>query len=230
MSEKAPPSPLPVNTARRVSHRPSLCSVAQVTSYSSSVSPRRESAYQWRSFTESHGTCGHFRIVEVPLNRLYFYQSAIAGAFSDGRSLQSTVDSLRQGTITPRDMPLPHVVLRGKRLYCMGTRRLACFNFAWRRTDPAHLIPVIWDGSNNPDALPQGNDTDMIVFGGLSLDGQYLTRITRGPAELDVDVRDFRRQWMSGKPPIARITDTSLMCEEYFWPSTEHKAGSKKTY
>eukprot|EP00662_Eupelagonemidae_sp_cell21_P048907 gene48907-63384_t len=82
--------------------------------------------------SQRHGAAMDYRVVEVPLCHLYFYQSVIAGHFSDGRSLQSTVDALRSGAITSKDIPLAHTMLAGRRLYCLGTRRLACFHLAWK--------------------------------------------------------------------------------------------------
>eukprot|EP00756_Hemistasia_phaeocysticola_P004685 Hpha_TRINITY_DN12951_c0_g1::TRINITY_DN12951_c0_g1_i1::g.164494::m.164494 len=179
-------------------------------------------SFRWTSLAMPHGSASDYRIVEVPLNHLYFYQSAIAGSFSDGRSIQSTVDGLRNGTITPRDMPLAHAMLCGKRLYCMGTRRLTCFNFAWKKMDPTHKVTVLWNGSNNRDAMPQGNDIDMTVFGGLRIDNRFVTRVSRGPAEEEVDVRDLRRQWMTGLAPVLKsVQNMGVPQEEYFYPCDE---------
>eukprot|EP01065_Artemidia_motanka_P042803 TRINITY_DN5798_c0_g1_i1.p1 TRINITY_DN5798_c0_g1~~TRINITY_DN5798_c0_g1_i1.p1 ORF type:complete len:561 (+),score=170.44 TRINITY_DN5798_c0_g1_i1:48-1730(+) len=175
-------------------------------------------SFRWTSLAQPHGTAADYRIVEIPLHHLYFYQSAIAGHFSDGRSLQQTVDGLRSGSLSPWQMPLAHAMLAGKRLYCMGTRRLTCFNFAWGRTEPDRKIPVLWNGSNNVDALPQGDDVNMQVLGGLRLDGRIVTTVERLPASEDVDVKSLRKAWMTAPAPVKRKVGFDGHVEEYFAP------------
>eukprot|EP00664_Eupelagonemidae_sp_cell27_P000851 gene851-594_t len=90
----------------------------------------------------------------------------IAGHFSDGRRLQCTIDALRRGQVAPRQLPLAHVLLAGRRLYCMGTRRLACFHVVWGRTCPYRPIPVVWDGADaGGSALPQGDGCAVDIMG-----------------------------------------------------------------
>ena len=120
-----------------------------------------------------------FRIIEVPLCWLYFYQSTVAGSFTDGRGLQQTVDQLRSGEETPYTLPLMHALVVHGMFYGMGTRRLLCFHHVWGAHNPLKKIPVLFCGCacygvpQNPEGLT------MKVIGYLKLDDKYHNTVQR---------------------------------------------------
>eukprot|EP00756_Hemistasia_phaeocysticola_P031510 Hpha_TRINITY_DN16356_c1_g9::TRINITY_DN16356_c1_g9_i1::g.58677::m.58677 len=165
-------------------------------------------------WTEENGISGgksDYRIVEVPLKLLYFYQSAIRNSFSDGKSFQTTVDALRNGELTPYQMPLAHVNLTAGRLYCMGTRRLACLVLAFWHTNPDKLIPVLWSGKAMWTGFPQGDDVTLTVSGGgVLIDGAHWTSIRRGAPEQDVCVKSLARAYKAAQAPVSVHTNVGI--------------------
>eukprot|EP00756_Hemistasia_phaeocysticola_P024471 Hpha_TRINITY_DN15950_c1_g1::TRINITY_DN15950_c1_g1_i1::g.70678::m.70678 len=197
--------------------------ISRICSGPEDVSMRRQS---WQTWQRRHNVAGYakdFRIVEIPLKHLYFYQNAIAGHFSDGHSLQSTVDGLRSGSLTTRQLPLPHVMLVGGRMYCMGTRRLTVFQYLWGKKNPDIRVPVIWSGGYQSTAHPQGNDTHLRIIGGTTVDKITLVEFVRPLTGGDVDVKDIRRQYEKGLVPTiktAYVPGTKIcLGEDYFYPA-----------
>eukprot|EP01065_Artemidia_motanka_P028284 TRINITY_DN3355_c1_g2_i1.p1 TRINITY_DN3355_c1_g2~~TRINITY_DN3355_c1_g2_i1.p1 ORF type:complete len:461 (+),score=109.43 TRINITY_DN3355_c1_g2_i1:70-1452(+) len=161
------------------------------------------------------GTAADYRVIQLPLSQLYFYQSVIARSFSDGHSLQGTVDGLRSGSLTPEDLPLAHGLFTGRRMYFLGSRRLTCFNLAFRERDPGRLIPVLWCGAIAP-GLPQGNDVTMSVLGGVIFDGRLLYEVTRDPASPDLDVQNLKKAFVGAPTPDSFAHSTG---KDYYIPA-----------
>eukprot|EP01063_Lacrimia_lanifica_P017991 TRINITY_DN2496_c0_g1_i1.p1 TRINITY_DN2496_c0_g1~~TRINITY_DN2496_c0_g1_i1.p1 ORF type:complete len:416 (+),score=91.38 TRINITY_DN2496_c0_g1_i1:92-1339(+) len=85
-----------------------------------------------------------WRVVYVPLEWIYYYQTTVAGVFSDGRPLQKTVDDLRSGRLSPSTLPLINLLVVDGMLFGMGTRRLVCYQHLWGLTYPEVRIPALY--------------------------------------------------------------------------------------
>eukprot|EP01063_Lacrimia_lanifica_P032289 TRINITY_DN5495_c5_g1_i1.p1 TRINITY_DN5495_c5_g1~~TRINITY_DN5495_c5_g1_i1.p1 ORF type:complete len:452 (+),score=118.50 TRINITY_DN5495_c5_g1_i1:80-1435(+) len=132
-----------------------------------------------------------WRVVQVPLEWLYYYQTTIAGAFgASGGLLQRTIDELRDGAATPYTLPLMHVVAINGVLYGMGCRRLLCFMHVWGMTEPGRMIPVLFNGRATEGIAPNPTGMSMKVLGMASLDGVIVGEVTRP-----------RRCWTSPQQP-----------------------------
>ncbi|KAJ9453280.1 hypothetical protein DIPPA_10157 [Diplonema papillatum] len=122
-----------------------------------------------------------WRVIEVPLSWLFFYQTTVAGSFSDGRSLQSTVDDLRSGGESPFTLPLMHCLIVDKKLYGMGTRRLLCYHHLWDATEPRKLIPVLFCNKLCDGCTRNADGLSMAVIGTTLLDGSMRAVVERRP-------------------------------------------------
>ncbi|KAH3759365.1 hypothetical protein Pelo_8843 [Pelomyxa schiedti] len=58
---------------------------------------------------------------------LYFTHSKIRPTFSCGRPLMVTLESIRNGTITPEDLPIITAMVQGDTMYSLNNRRLYVF-------------------------------------------------------------------------------------------------------
>jgi hypothetical protein len=71
-----------------------------------------------RSITESDG-----RILMDPAD-IRFSQDSVSPTFKDGKSLSETIEALRSGTLSPRDLPAIKVTDIDGQLYSLDNRRL----------------------------------------------------------------------------------------------------------
>eukprot|EP01063_Lacrimia_lanifica_P009636 TRINITY_DN16576_c0_g1_i1.p1 TRINITY_DN16576_c0_g1~~TRINITY_DN16576_c0_g1_i1.p1 ORF type:complete len:543 (+),score=159.13 TRINITY_DN16576_c0_g1_i1:67-1629(+) len=122
-----------------------------------------------------------WRVVEVPLSCLYFYQTTVAGHFGDGTSMQRTVDELRAGTSSPHTLPLMHALVIEGKFYGMGTRRLTCYHHVWGEGDPHRSIPVLFCNSRTTGYDYNHQGLAMKVIGFLTLDGRDQASVARRP-------------------------------------------------
>ena len=58
--------------------------------------------------------------------RINFTQDSISPTFRDGRSLDSTIQALKKGTLKPNDLPEIRIFEKNGKLYSLDNRRLYC--------------------------------------------------------------------------------------------------------
>ena len=122
-----------------------------------------------------------WRVVEVPLSWLFFYQTTVFSSFSCGMRLQDTVDELRSGVTLPHTLPLMYALVMQGKVYGMGTRRLTCFHYVWGQSDPHKLIPVLMCGKRCVGDLANHEGMVMSILGGATLDGVPVLSVERQP-------------------------------------------------
>ncbi len=110
----------------------------------------------------------------VPLWRLHFYQDFIGSTFTTGRPLSETVEELKTGVSTPESLPPIEALFHRGVWYGMGNRRLACFNMAYRSTEPRRLIPVLASHiPSDEELLHQGTGRSVRIGHGMIVNGLF---------------------------------------------------------
>eukprot|EP01063_Lacrimia_lanifica_P005870 TRINITY_DN13539_c0_g1_i1.p1 TRINITY_DN13539_c0_g1~~TRINITY_DN13539_c0_g1_i1.p1 ORF type:complete len:357 (+),score=82.79 TRINITY_DN13539_c0_g1_i1:54-1124(+) len=148
-----------------------------------------------------------WRVVEVPLDWLYFYQTCVAGSFSDGKPLQETIDELRSGMVSPYTIPLMHALCIDGRLYGMGTRRLLCFHTVWGSVYPEKKIPILFCNHSATGATYNECGLHMRMFGQTRIDGGYLSQVSRRPPRRNLPrptARNLQIEYQKNRMPVSR--------------------------
>jgi hypothetical protein len=110
-----------------------------------------------------------YRVIELPLKDIYFYQNYISNVFMDGRPLTDTIEALQAGTITPLTLPLIECLKYRGKWYAIGNRRLACFQYVFR-DKPDTLIPVqALELGDHDICNASGSGTQVQVGGGIRI-------------------------------------------------------------
>jgi hypothetical protein len=160
-------------------------SLAGTSSHSATaITPRHDSTFTHRDMTHLPEDHAYRHQSGAPamirLRNIHFYQDYVSDRFSDGRSLQSTIDELRHGTATPSSLPPLRVAKRSSdgKYYSLCNRRLACYHHVFRNC-PDTLIPVLLRQELAANLLPQGDGKGMSVRvgGGIMLDGRLIWEI-----------------------------------------------------
>jgi hypothetical protein len=116
----------------------------------------------------------------LPLRHIFFYQDYVSDKFSDGRSLQTTIDELRRGISTPATIPPLRVARRSTdgKYYSLCNRRLACYHYVFRQNPDAD-IPVLMRREQASYMMPQGDGQGVAVRvgGGAVIDGRLVWEI-----------------------------------------------------
>eukprot|EP00756_Hemistasia_phaeocysticola_P002065 Hpha_TRINITY_DN11431_c0_g1::TRINITY_DN11431_c0_g1_i4::g.137349::m.137349 len=154
------------------------------------------------------------RIVMVPLCHLYFYQNSIRSQFENGMLVTETMAMLQKNADRLYEIPLINVQLvycnreDRVRMYSLNNRRLTCFHQVWGKTDPHKLIPCLWDGTctlyGYSGGLPQGDDFNVPVTGGLALGSKLVLVVSRSKIGGDIDLNHLRNQWDLKRQPIVK--------------------------
>ena len=154
-----------------------------------------------------------WHIIEIPIKHLYFYQTSVAGTFSDSRSLQSTVNELRMGEKTPYKIPLMHTLLVDGRLYGMGTRRTVCYHRICAHNQNA-MIPVLFANRSSDSSLHNKEGLNMCLIHPCVIDGVTYHEMSRSPHSPDIySCKDLTKQYENNVLPVKREGST-----EYWHP------------